>query len=54
MDPHTTPLVCRRFKKQVSTDRVFQMLVGGNVAVLIALLTIVILNRRVIWNAIGL
>lgn len=44
----------RRFKKEVSTDRVFLVLAMGNVAALVALLTVVILNRRVILNAIGL
>lgn len=44
----------RRFKKEVSTDRVFLMLAMGNVAALVVLLITVILNHRVILDAIGL
>lgn len=46
--------VVRRFKRQVSSDRICQVLVVGNLLVFIALLTLVILNRKPILHTIGL
>lgn len=46
--------VVRRFKRQVSSDRICQVLLVGNVLMLILLLTLVILNRKPILHTIGL
>jgi hypothetical protein len=46
--------VVRRFKRQVSSDRICQVLVVGNILVFIALLTLAILNRKPILHTIGL
>ena len=44
----------RRFKRQVSSDRICQVLVGANLLVFIALLTLTILNRKLILHTMGL
>lgn len=44
----------RRYKRQVSSDRICQALVVGNILVFIALLTLTILNRKIILHTIGL
>lgn len=46
--------VVRRFKRQVSSDRICQVLVTCNILVFLALLTLVILNRKPILHTIGI
>lgn len=44
----------RRFKRQVSSDRICKVLVVGNVLILIVLVTLVVLNSKPILRTIGL